>query len=67
MCTKETYTFKQAMRRLGIKSTRAFHQLQKDFPEFFVIVRQSHRVKHFDKAPIDKFAESRDEMRNFLK
>jgi hypothetical protein len=64
MTVKDTYTTKQAMERLGLKSSGAFRHLQKMYPEFFVVVAKRFKSKHFDKALLDKFAEMCDQLRN---
>ena len=59
----ETYTRKQAMERLGVKSTGAFRLMAKSYPEAFVIVTQGTAVnKHprYDKAALDDFAKKRE-------
>jgi hypothetical protein len=64
---KDIYTIKQAMERLGIKSSGAFRHLQKKYPEFFVLVAERNKSKHFDKATIDKFADMCDQLRHLHK
>jgi hypothetical protein len=59
----ETYTRKQAMERLGIRSTNAFLSLAKRYPEGFVIVYPGipgTRQPHYDRVQVDKFAEQRE-------
>ena len=61
---EETYTIKQAMKRLGLKSRNALFQLEKKYPESFVIVKRRakdgsiHLNVRYDKARLDQFAES---------
>jgi hypothetical protein len=59
----EYYTLKQAMERLGLRSTNAFRQLERKYPEMFVNVNpQGTRDKNpwYDKAALDKFAKTRE-------
>jgi hypothetical protein len=64
----EFYTLKQAMERLGVKSMNAFFRMERKYPEAFVVVQQSsHKGRfesrkhiHYDKAALDRFADSRD-------
>jgi hypothetical protein len=62
----ETYTTKEAMDRLGVKGIHAFDQLERRYPEVFVIVKQDtsrHTRYHhtqYHKATLDRFAESRE-------
>ena len=61
----EYYTLKQAMERLGMRSINAFRQLERKYPEIFVNVNTTiNRAKHpwYDKAAIDKFAETREQL-----
>jgi hypothetical protein len=56
----ETYTRKQAMQRLGIRSTHAFTHLEKKYPEAFVIIKQvTSKHLRYDKATLDKFVVTR--------
>ena len=64
---KDTYTIKQVMERLGIKSSGAFRHLQKKYPEFFVPVAERNKSKHFDKALVDKFADMCEQLRDLHK
>jgi hypothetical protein len=60
----ETYTLKEAMDRLGVKGTNAFDQLERRYPEVFVIVKQgTSRHTLYHKAALDRFVE----MRKYLK
>jgi hypothetical protein len=55
----EYYTREQAMERLGIRSTNAFLQLVRKYPDAFVNVNETkHRNKNpwYDKATLDRFA-----------
>ena len=63
----KTYTFKQAMHGLGMKSTRAFRGLMKKYPDAFVVVRQKGKQIYFDQTAVDKLADSRDKLHDFLK
>lgn len=59
----EFYTRKQAMARLAIRSSHAFHALEKRYPEAFVIVNHdtaADKHPHYDKAILDKFAGQRE-------
>lgn len=58
----ETYTRQQAMERLGLKSANVFFQLERKYPQAFVIMKQgkSRDTNRYDKATIDKFAEMRE-------
>ncbi len=62
----ETYTLKEAMDRLGVKGANAFDQLERRYPEVFVIVKQGTsrytRYHHtqYHKATIDRFVEMRE-------
>lgn len=54
----EYYTRKQAMDRLGMKSTNAFLQLVRKYPEGFVNVnpnRYGEKKPWYDKAALDNF------------
>jgi hypothetical protein len=59
----EFYTRKQAMERLALRSSNAFHSLEKRYPEAFVILNQgtaAGKHPHYDKAALDKFAGQRE-------
>ena len=63
----ETYTLKQAMDRLGLKSANALFNLERRYPEAFVVMTgespkdlHSRRNVHYDKATLDGFAERRE-------
>jgi hypothetical protein len=64
MTMNQTYTRKQAMERLGVRSTNAFTQLSKKYPDAFVIIQQS-TIKHprYDKAALDRFIKKLDALR----
>ena len=58
----EYYTQKQAMKLLGLISTNAFRQLERKYPEVFENVnpvRNKQKPRWYDKAKLDKFAETR--------
>ena len=62
----EYYTVKEAMELLGFKSTNAFLQLVKKYPDAFVNVNQTkHRTKNpwYDKATLDKFHQRREQFK----
>ena len=59
----EYYTREQAMERLGMKSTNAFNQLVRKYPDAFVNVNKTkHGTKNpwYDKATLDGFAQMRE-------
>jgi hypothetical protein len=63
----ETYTLKQAMERLGLQSANAFFQLERKYPEAFVIMKRgsgkdakSRTGVEYDKATLDRFALRRE-------
>jgi len=59
----EYYTHAEAMERLGLKSTNAFRQLERRYPEAFVDLNQGKdkgKKPRYDKAALDKFAEIRE-------
>ena len=63
----ETYTLKQAMERLGLQSANAFFQLERKYPEAFVIMKRgsskdakSRTGVEYDRATLDRFAERRE-------
>ena len=67
MKEKETYTVKEAMDRLGLKSKSSFLRLERKHPQAFVVVKQTKGLKqkkgkliHYDKATLDRFAETRE-------
>ena len=56
---KETYTRMATMNRLRIRSANAFLQLARKYRAYFVVVKrdaQSHG--RYDRASLDRFAES---------
>lgn len=58
----EYYNQKQAMERLGMFSVNAFRQLERKYPDIFENVNpvmSKHKPRWYDKAKIDKFAETR--------
>ena len=60
----DTYTRKQAMERLGIKSKNAFNQLVKKYPEAFINVNQG-RYPLYERATLDRFARLREAAHQF--
>ena len=63
----ETYTLKQAMERLGLQSANAFFQLERKYPEAFVVIKRvsskdakSRTGVEYDKATLERFAERRE-------
>jgi hypothetical protein len=54
----EYYTRKQAIERLGLRSTNAFLRLERKYPEGFVNVnpnRDREKKPRYDKAALDSF------------
>jgi hypothetical protein len=69
MKEKETYTVKEAMDRLGLKSKSTFLRLERKYPQAFVVVKQTKGLQqkkgkliHYDKATLDRFAETREHL-----
>ena len=67
---KDTYNLKEAMDRLGLKSANALFQLERTYPEAFVVVKRgsgkdlrSRAGLEYDKAMLDRFAERREYFR----
>ena len=69
MKEKETYTVKEAMARLGLKSLNSLLRLERKYPQAFIVVEQTKGVKqkrgtymhiHYDKATLDQFAKTRE-------
>ena len=58
----EYYTRKQAMERLGLRSTNAFLHLERRYPEAFVNVNPTQPGKNpwYDKATLDRFYHMRE-------
>lgn len=63
----ETYTLKQAMERLGLQSANAFFQLERKYPEAFVVIKRgsskdakSRTGVEYDRATLERFAEKRE-------
>ena len=57
----ETYTRQQAMDRLGFRSVNAFLQLERKYPNAFVVVKHDYTKKsdkqtYYDKDTLDRFA-----------
>lgn len=68
MKEKETYTIKEAMNRLGLRSKSTFRRWERRFPQAFVVVKHTKGLKqkkgviiHYDKATLDMFAEQREQ------
>jgi hypothetical protein len=66
----DTYTLQQAMDRLGFKSANAFFQLERKYPDAFVVVKRgpgsdvhSRRDVRYHKATLDGFAVRREYFR----
>ncbi len=66
----ETYTVKQAMERLGLQSANAFFQLERKYPEAFVVIKRgsskdakSRTGVEYDKATLERFAERREQFK----
>lgn len=56
----DTYTLRQAMDRLGFMSANAFFQLERKYPEAFVIMKRGPgRDVRYHKATLDRFAQRR--------
>jgi hypothetical protein len=62
----ETYTLKQAMERLGLQSANAFFQLERKYPQAFIVVKRgsskdvrSRTGVEYDRAALDRFVERR--------
>ena len=59
----ETYSRKEAMERLGFRSTNSFLFLTRKYPEAFVNVNQgtdADKRPLYDKATLDDFAKKRE-------
>ena len=57
----EHYTIEEAMERLGLKSTNAFRQLERKYPEVFANVNPytgKAKKPWYDKAALDRFIET---------
>ena len=64
----QTYTRKQAMQLLGIKSTNAFSHLAKKYSEMIVLVKaDTGKHPRYDRAALDRFAEKRELLRPKLR
>ena len=66
----ETYTVKQAMERLGLQSANAFFQLERKYPEAFVVIKRgsskdakSRTGIEYDNATLERFAERREQFK----
>lgn len=58
---KETYTLKQAMDRLGLKTHISLLRLERKYPAAFVVLKQKQgKAIEYDKTTIDRFADLRD-------
>jgi hypothetical protein len=71
---KETYTVKQAMERLGLKSLNTFLRWERKYPEVFVVVERTEGLNrrrgkhmHYDKAALDRFAKTREQFNQTMK
>lgn len=61
----ETYTFREAMDRLGLKSKSAFYRLENKYPEAFVLMNKGSGTKtRYHKTTLDKFVMIREYFRN---
>jgi len=59
--TAETYTFREAMERLGLKSKSALYRLEKRYPEAFVILNKGSGMHtQYHKVTLDKFVMIRE-------
>lgn len=57
----DTYTRQQAMDRLGFKSANVFFQLERKYPDAFVVMKRGPgRDIRYHKATLDRFAERRE-------
>lgn len=59
----ETYSRKEAMERLGLRSTNSFLFLERKYPEAFIIVnevRAGDKQARYDKAALDNFVRNRE-------
>jgi hypothetical protein len=59
----ETYTRKQVMERLGLRSINSFLFMERKYPEAFVIVNQvpaGDKQARYDKATLENFARNRE-------
>ena len=64
----QTYTRKQAMQLLGIKSTNAFVHLTKKYSQMIIIIKaETSKHPRYDKAALDRFAERRELLREKLR
>lgn len=62
----ETYSLTEAMHRLGLKSANALFQLERKYPEAFVVMKRdsgndvySRKGVQYDKTALDRFADRR--------
>ncbi len=56
-----TYTRREAMERLGLRTMFEFLRLEKKYPEAFVVViRDPHKAVEYDKTLLDQFANWRE-------
>jgi hypothetical protein len=61
MTMDQTYTRKQAMERLGVRSTHAFTHMVKKYPDAFVVVKNDlYKFRVYDKEALDNFAKIRE-------
>ena len=64
----QTYTRKQAMQLLGIKSTNAFAHLTKKYSQMIIIIKaDTSKHPRYDRAALDSFAEKRELLREKLR
>ena len=57
----QTYTFREAMDRLGLKSKGAFYRLENKYPEAFIIMnRGSGMQTQYHKFTLDRFVMIRE-------
>lgn len=57
----ETYTFREALDRLGLKSKGAFYRLENKYPEVFVIVNKGSGMHiRYHKDTLNRFVMMRE-------
>lgn len=62
----DTYTLKQAMERLGLRSANGFFRLEREYPAAFVVMKRTGKSANsrlgveYDRATLDGFAERRE-------
>ena len=64
---QETYNLKEAMERLGLMSANVLFQLERKYPEAFVVMKRKsgkdtngRRGIEYHKATLDRFADTRE-------